>query len=110
MTRSGSGPLAGLRSSSLAKWLVSLTIVRGIVFVSGGLFGLLFAMASNALPGGNPRIVTDLIIATLLGLALAAPVCWYFAVKGESGDRWTIGYALAWVLWFGCAFLLTLMF
>lgn len=67
-------------------------------------------MTSNSYPGGNPRIVTDLILVTVLGLALAAPVCWYFAVRGESGDRWTIGYVLAWVLWFSSAFLLTLMF
>jgi hypothetical protein len=78
--------------------------------VVGGAFGLLFAMASNSLPGGNPRIVTDMIIATLLGLALAAPICWYFAVKGESGDRWTIGYVSAWAIWVGGGFLLTLMF
>lgn len=87
-----------------------MTIARGIVFILGGLFGLLFAMTSNSFPGGNPRIVTDLILATLIGLALAAPVCWYFAVKGESGDRWTLGYVLAWVAWFGSAFLLALIF
>lgn len=90
--------------------IIARGIVRGVVFVIGGLFGLLLAMTSNSYPGGNPRIVTDLILITVLGLALAAPVCWYFAVRGESGDRWTIGYVLAWVLWVGGAFLLTLVF
>jgi hypothetical protein len=36
-----------------------------------------------------------------LALALAAPPCWYFALRGKAGDRWTLAYAGAWTIFLG---------
>lgn len=87
-----------------------MTIVRAIVFPVGAVFGILFAMAFTSYPGGNAGVVNGLIVAYVLGLGLTAPVCWYFAARAMSGDRWTVGYIVAWMLFFGGGFLLTLIF
>jgi hypothetical protein len=79
---------------------VARGIGRGAVFVIGAGFGLLAALVFGSWPGGTPPVVTLLEILSVLALALAAPVCWYFAVHGEAGDRWTLAYVLTWVAWF----------
>ena len=87
-----------------------MTAVRAIVFPLGAVFGILFAMVFSSYPGGNPKVVNGLIVAFILGLAFASPVCWYLAVRGKSGDRWTVAYILAWTCFFAGGSLLTLIF
>lgn len=78
---------------------VARGVGRGIIFVFGAGFGILGAMVVGSWPGGAPLLIVWLEILTLAGLALAAPVCWYFALHTEAGDRWTVGYVLAWATW-----------
>lgn len=75
------------------------SVARGVVFVVGALFGYLMAQGFASFPGGAPRVVVHLRIYGTLALTVAAPVCWYFAVRGKAGDRWTLGYLAAWALW-----------
>lgn len=96
-----------LRSGSAqATW----SVLRGLVFVVGGLSGLLFAMSANSYPGGAPAILVDLELIILLGLSVGAIVCWIFAVRGRAGDLWTLCYALAWAGLIAITILATLIF
>ena len=57
-------------------------------------------MVFTSYPGNEPVAVSQLKISGTLLLGLAGPVCWYLAAHAEAGDRWTLGYFLAWVGWF----------
>lgn len=83
---------------------------RGVVFVVGAVFGYLTATVLASYPGGGPQAVIYLQIYSPLALAVMAPICWYFAVRGAAGDRWTIGYLLAWATWFAVLLLAVAIF
>lgn len=90
---------------------VLCSVGRAIVFVVGAVFGYLTASVISYYGGGSgPLVVIYLRIYSPLVLALAAPICWYFAVRGKAGDRWTLGYIGAWVAWYGIGVLATLIF
>lgn len=81
-----------------ARGLVALA--RVLVFILGAAWGVLAAMLFAAFPGDAPAAVSQFKIWSTLLLGLAGPVCWYRAAHTEAGDRWTLGYFLAWVAWF----------
>jgi hypothetical protein len=85
-------------------------IGRALVFIVGAAFGYLMAQGFASFPGGGPRVVVYLRIYGTFALGLAAPICWYFAVRGKAGDRWTLAYLGAWALWFVIAYLSALIF
>ena len=76
------------------------------MFVAGALWGV----ASSLVSGGGPSWVAALSMLSTFGLALAAPVCWWFAVRGQAGDRWTLGYLVAWSVWFAVLILAVIIF
>jgi hypothetical protein len=57
-------------------------------------------MILTSYPVNGPAAVRQFAIWSTLLLGLAGPVCWYLAAHTEVGDRWTLGYFLAWVGWF----------
>ncbi|CAA9219840.1 MAG: hypothetical protein AVDCRST_MAG10-614 [uncultured Acidimicrobiales bacterium] len=73
---------------------------RIIVFILGTVWGVLAAMILTSYPVNGPAAVRHFAIWSTLLLGLAGPVCWYLAAHTEVGDRWTLGYFLAWVGWF----------
>ena len=95
------------RSSTVS---VLLSVGRGVIFVIGAVFGYVIAQGFASFPGGGPRAVVNLRIYSPLVLALASPVCWYFAERGRGGDRWTLAYVGAWAIWFAALYLAVLVF
>lgn len=67
-----------------------VAILRGFLFVPAGTVALGVA-ATIGYFGANAVLV--LLTA---GLAPAAVVCWAMASVGPGGDRWTVGYVVAW--------------
>jgi hypothetical protein len=86
------------------------SIGRGVIFILGAILGYLLAQGLASFPGDGPRAVVNLRIYSPLVLALAAPVCWYLAVRGQAGDRWTLAYIGAWAVWFSVLYLAVLVF
>lgn len=68
------------------------TILRGVLFVPAALLALVTA-ANVGYFGAN--IVLVLLMAALIPAAL---VCWVAASGGKAGDRWTVGYVVAWLV------------
>lgn len=91
-------------------WLgVLLALGRSVVFVVGGIAGYLVAGVTGAfLITDNPFLWYSAVL-TPLALALAAPVCWYFTFRGKAGDRWMLGYVLAWVAFISANYLAVLI-
>ena len=84
-------------------------LLRGVVFVVGAVFGYLYAVLFASYPAGGPRFVAYAAILAPLALALAAPVCWFFA-ETRAAARWTLRYVGAWGLWFAVNSLAVWMF
>ena len=87
-----------LSENGATRGLVALA--RVVVFVLGTVWGMLAALLFAAFRGNAPAAVSQFRIWGTLLLGLAGPVCWYLAAHSELGDRWTLGYFLAWVAWF----------
>ncbi len=66
------------------------TILRGVLFVPAALLALLTA-ANVGYFGGNLVLVL-----LMVGLVPAAIVSWVLASGSKAGDRWTLGYVVAW--------------
>jgi hypothetical protein len=71
-----------------------LAVIRSVVFLLGLLFGLLYSMALGAASAGAQFVG----VFGGLGLAIAAPLCWWAAARSKAGDRITLMYVLAWML------------
>ncbi len=71
-----------------------LAVVRTLVFLAGAFWGL-----AGAYVGGS--FGAWAIALPALALTTAAPVCWYFALRGKAGDWWTLAYLGAWAAVFG---------
>jgi hypothetical protein len=81
---------------------LGLALLRAVVFLAGALFGLQMAATISYFGGGGlPTPLAYVFLLVPLALALAAPPCWYFAVRGKAGDRWTLAYAGAWTIFLG---------
>ncbi|MCA1702430.1 MAG: hypothetical protein LC808_03845 [Actinobacteria bacterium] len=84
-------------SDYLPTWRQGLWIAaRALVFFIGGVTALLYAVVLNSF-WTNQWALRVVEIIAFLGLALAAPVCFCLATFGSKGDRWTIGYVIAWL-------------
>lgn len=70
-------------------------IIRPMVFILGMLLGLLYFLSLFGLASAAAQFVG---VFGGLGLALAAPLCWFAAVRTRAGDRFTLVYFLALVL------------
>ena len=66
------------------------TILRGFLFAPAALLALVTA-ANVGYFGGNLVLVI-----LMVALIPAALVCWVLASEGDAGDRWTVGYVVAW--------------
>ncbi len=73
-----------------------LGFVRTIVFLAGMFFGYMFGVLVLSFGGSTATDFTRVFGA--FGLMLAAPLCWFAAVRGKRGDLWTLGYVGAWAL------------
>lgn len=93
-------------STVSALWSVG----RGVIFVLGAVFGFVIAQGLASFSGDGPRAVVNLRIYSPLVLALASPACWYFALRHQAGDRWTLAYVGAWAIWFAALYLAVLVF
>lgn len=82
---------------------------RVIVFLPGMLLGLSISANTSYFGGGSTMAKLSLIYIPL-ALCLSAPVCWILAARTESRDRWTIGYAIAWVSFLTVMYALTWIF
>jgi hypothetical protein len=76
-----------------------LGFVRTIVFLAGMFFGYMFGVLVLSFGGSTATDFTRVFGA--FGLMLAAPLCWFAAVRGKRGDLWTLGYIGAWTLFLG---------
>lgn len=84
---------------------LGLALLRAVVFLAGALFGLMmFLVVGSYGGGGGPRPIAYVFVLVPLALALAAPPCWYFALRGKAGDRWTLAYAGAWAVFLGIGY------
>lgn len=81
-----------------------LALVRTIVFLAGMFFGYLSAMVVLSFGGSTATDFTGVFGG--LGLMLAAPLCWFAAVRGKKGDLWTLGYVGAWAVFIEIAMLI----
>ncbi len=84
-------------------------VLRGLVFLTGLLFGLWFA-GTVALfgGGGGPMYVRQARFWVPLIIALAAPFLWVLAHR--HGDRWTAIYLGAWLVFIATVYVLVWIF
>ena len=78
--------------------------VRIYVYTIGAIFGYL--TASMAISFGGSAAADFVGVFGGLGLMIAAPLCWYAAARTRGGDLWTLGYVVAWCLFFGVSTLI----
>lgn len=90
---------------------VASAVARAVVFTAGLFFGLLMSATAGYFGGGGgPSVVRLAVVFVPLAMGLAAVPAWVLAVKSEAGDRWTIGYLVAWLVYVGVSSLLVWIF
>ena len=90
---------------------VAWAVARAVVFIAGLFFGLLFsATAGYYGGGGGPTVVRLTRVFVPLAMGLAAAPVWVLTARSKAGDRWTVGYVVAWSVFLGIGYLLVWIF
>jgi hypothetical protein len=82
-----------------------LAVIRSVVFLLGLLFGLLYSMVLGVASAAAQFVG----VFGGLGLAIAAPLCWWAATRTKAGDRITIMYFVAWMFMIAASSLVGLL-
>lgn len=82
------------------RWIIAA--LRAMTYLAGTLFGLVFA--ATALMGASAAFQFIFVFGGL-GLALAAPLCWFAVARTRAGDRCTLGYLAGWGVLIAAAYL-----